>query len=51
MGRQHVDCMTRNMKDKLRIFSDKKLLTTGQKAKGRADRFIGYCVKEDPMFM
>ena len=31
--------MTRNMKDKMWIFSDKKLLTTEKKAKGTADRF------------
>ena len=43
--------MTRNMKNEMRIFSDKKLLTTDQKAKGRADRFIGYCIEDVPMFM
>ena len=42
--------MARNMSDKMWIFSDKKLLTTDQKAK-RADRFIWHCVEEVPMFI
>ena len=41
--------MTRNMKDKMWIVSDKRLLTTDQKAKGRADISIGHCVEEVPM--
>ena len=43
--------MTRNVRDKMRIFRDKKLLTTSQKANGRADRFVGDCVEEVSMFM
>ena len=42
--------MTRNMKDKMWIFSDKKLLTTDQRATRRANRFNGHCVEEVPMF-
>ena len=43
--------MTLIMRDKMWIFSDKKLLTTDQNAKGRADRLIGHCVEEAPMFI
>ena len=43
--------MTRNMRDKMWIFSDKKLPTTDQKAKERADRLIGHCVDEFPMLI
>ena len=39
------------MKDEMWIFSDKKLLTTDQKAKGRTDRLIGHCVEEVSMFI
>ena len=43
--------MTQNMKDKMWNLSDKKLLTTDQKAKGRADRLLGHCVEEVLMFI
>ena len=43
--------MTRNMNGKMWIFSDKKLLTTDQKAKRMADRFIGLCVEEVLIFI
>ena len=55
LGKEHmvvvrlqVNCMTRNTKDKMWIFSDKNLLTMDQKAKERADRLIGHCVEEVP---
>ena len=51
IGRHQANCMTRNMKDKMWIFSAKKLLTTDQKAKGRADRFIWHCVEEARMLI
>ena len=43
--------MARNMNDKMWIFSDKTLLTTDQKEKRRADRFIWHCVEEAPMLI
>ena len=43
--------MTRNMKDKMWIVSDKKLLTTDQNAKGMADGLTGHCVEEVPRFI
>ena len=43
--------MTRNMKGKMWIISDKKVLITDQNAKGRADRLIGHFVKEVPMLI
>ena len=51
IGRHQMNCMTRNMKDKMWIVSDKELLTMEQKAKGRADRLIGHWVEEVPMFI
>ena len=41
--------MTRNMKDKMWIASDKRLLTRDQKTKGRANRLIRHCFEEVPM--
>ena len=43
--------MKRYVKDKMSIFSDKNLLTTDQKTKGRADRFIKDCVEKVVMVM
>ena len=52
IGRHQVNCRTRNMKDQMSIFfSDYKLLTTENKAKGRVDRFIGHYIEEVLMFM
>ena len=38
--------MKRYVKDKMWIFNDKKLLTTDQRTKRRADRFIKDCAEE-----
>ena len=43
--------MKRDVKDKMWIFSDKKLLTTVQNTNERADRFIKDCVEEVPVFI
>ena len=46
IGRQPPNSMKRYVKDKLWIFSDKKLLTTDQRTNRRADRFIKDCAEE-----
>ena len=41
IGRHPLNSMEQNVRDKPRIFSDKKLLPTDQNTNGRAGRLIG----------